>query len=475
MFTTRRVFDWQDQQRFARASCDSNPIHMDATAARRTSSGAPIVHGIHSLLWLLDRFAAENIFSKRVRSLRVQFPQPIYVGDEATLEISEIAQQQVRAKISVRGEEVVSASLGFEPVRKPVTLPQGTAQSMSPPAAPREIAFEQMSGLNGTLQFADTHTQLQEMFPDAARMFGISRVAALAYSSCVVGMIVPGLHSMYSGLELELHDLPASQPPAALRYAVLSVTPRFRLVRIGVEAEGIRGSLETISRLPPTQQASMQRVADVVRAGEFSSSVALVIGGSRGLGELTAKMLAAGGASVYITYAAGNSDARHVADSIIAAGGRCSIGSYDVRRPAREQLEALQIVPTHVYYFATPPIFRRKSGLFDAQRFAEFNEFYVHGFSDLAHACVLGRTDGVRLFYPSSVAVDTRPATMTEYSMSKAAGEILCADLSKYLPGLQIVSYRLPRLPTDQTNSVVHAEAADPATVLLPLLRQMHG
>lgn len=175
------------------------------------------------------------------------------------------------------------------------------------------------------------------------------------------------------------------------------------------------------------------------------------------------------------SYAAGSSDARRVADSIDAAGGKCSIGSYDVRRPAREQLEALQIAPTHVYYFATPPIFRRKAGLFDAQRFAEFNEFYVHGFSNLTHACALGRAGGVRLFYPSSVAVETRPATMTEYSMSKAAGEILCADLAKYLPGVQIVTYRLPRLPTDQTNSVVHAEAADPAGVLLPLLRQMHA
>ena len=37
------------------------------------------------------------------------------------------------------------------------------------------------------------------------------------------------------------------------------------------------------------------------------------------------------------------------------------------------------------------------------------------------------------MFYPSTVFVQDRPQEMTEYAMSKAAGEILCADIARYL------------------------------------------
>ena len=43
--------------------------------------------------------------------------------------------------------------------------------------------------------------------------------------------------------------------------------------------------------------------------GEFANVRALVIGGSRGLGEITAKIIAAGGGDVWITYRRGKEDA----------------------------------------------------------------------------------------------------------------------------------------------------------------------
>jgi hypothetical protein len=60
---------------------------------------------------------------------------------------------------------------------------------------------------------------------------------------------------------------------------------------------------------------------------------------------------------------------------------------------------------------------------------------------------------------------------MTEYAMAKAAGELLCADLVRAFPGLTIARPRLPRLPTDQTASILPAKAHDPVATLLPLLR----
>ena len=108
----------------------------------------------------------------------------------------------------------------------------------------------------------------------------------------------------------------------------------------------------------------------------------------------------------------------------------------------------------------------------DARLFDEFTAFYLTGFADLVEGGLRLRPEGITAFYPSTVYVDTRPAELTEYAMSKAAGEVLCADLPTQLRGLRIVARRLPRLPTDQTNSLVPVDTVDPLFVMLPLVRE---
>jgi hypothetical protein len=54
-----RTFTLQDQIAFAKFSGDYNPLHIDPVAARRLMFGAPVVHGIHSLLWALEYVAGK--------------------------------------------------------------------------------------------------------------------------------------------------------------------------------------------------------------------------------------------------------------------------------------------------------------------------------------------------------------------------------------------------------------------------------
>jgi NAD(P)-dependent dehydrogenase (short-subunit alcohol dehydrogenase family) len=287
-------------------------------------------------------------------------------------------------------------------------------------------------------------------------------------------MVVPGLHSFFAGLDVSFHG-GVSRDARALRFAVISTKARRRLVRIYIRGGGLEGSLETMNRALPVSQPSMAIVKPLVAKDEFAGSTALVVGGSRGLGELTAKLIAAGGGRVVITYAAGKSDAEAIAQEIRGAGGECETEAYDVRRTAAEQLAALGCIPTHLYYFATPMISRRKADLCDLQRLAEFNSFYIAGFLDVVKESLRRRPDGIAAFYPSSVYVEDRPAEMTEYAMSKAAAEILCADMQRYLPKLRVLTARLPRMATDQTSAVAHLGTANPIETLLPILRKMHS
>ena len=218
----------------------------------------------------------------------------------------------------------------------------------------------------------------------------------------------------------------------------------------------------------------MAAIEHLVATDEFKAAVALVVGGSRGLGEITAKLIAAGGGRVIITYASGRHDAERIAAEINRWGGRCSIITYDAREDADRQMRTLEWPPTHVYYFATPTISRRKADILVRERLDEFNEFYVHGFLRLVDAALHLRPSGISAFYPSTVYVQNRPAEMTEYAMSKAMGVILCADIPKYRRGVRVLMRRLPRVATDQTASIIPVLSQDPLSVMLPIIREMH-
>ena len=97
-----------------------------------------------------------------------------------------------------------------------------------------------------------------------------------------------------------------------------------------------------------------------------------------------------------------------------------------------------------------------------------FSRVYVDAFHECCQAL---HPRPLSVFYPSSVAVEQRPAGMLEYAMAKSAGEMLCDEMRS--SGWKIVKARLPRLLTDQTATVAQVETADPVEIMLPLIREM--
>jgi NAD(P)-dependent dehydrogenase (short-subunit alcohol dehydrogenase family) len=192
------------------------------------------------------------------------------------------------------------------------------------------------------------------------------------------------------------------------------------------------------------------------------------------LGELTAKLVATGGGRVLVTWNTGRDDAEKVAQEIRSAGGVCETLAYNARKLADEQLASLAHTPTHAYYFATPTIYRPQSELFDAERLNEFLAVYVDGFWRLSQA-LRTRRPSLSIFYPSSVFVAERPRGMTEYTMAKTAGEVLCSDMNASLAPMHVTLRRLPRLLTDQTSTIAARETALPVETMLPIIREVQS
>jgi hypothetical protein len=425
------------------------------------------VHGVHLLLWGLDALARSEPGLPPVRLLKAQFKHFVAIGERVAVTATR-AEAGVVLRFTATEMTIAQLVVDFGPAARAERL---SGEPVPAPAEARDLPFHAMAGMSGRLAFASSPDAIAAMFPAVSGWLGARRVAALAASTLLVGMVCPGLHSIYAGLTVETRDEPA--PEDSLGFRVTTADPRVRLVRMSVEGGGLGGAVQSYARTPPTDQMSLRDLADMVEPGEFSGAEALIIGGSRGLGEVTAKLLAAGGAKVALSYRVGSIEAEGVAGEIRSVGGVCETLAYDASLPAEPQLAGLAAAPTHAYYFATPKIFGAQSALFARARLDSFLTVYVEGFVNLAGALKARRRD-VSLFYPSSVAVTAseRPRGMLEYAMAKAAGETLCAEMNQAWPPLHVTVDRLPRLRTDQTASVIGESPPSPAGRVLPFVRE---
>jgi len=458
------TFGDDDQRTFAAASGDHNPMHMDPVAARRLISGRAVVHGVHTLLHALE--AARPAFVPRQASC--SFSSPVSVGDTvAFAQRSEPGRCTVAASVDglVCTEVVLDAA--SPPAAPP--LPERPLRVVGPLARPLDEAPGSQAAV--TFELPLQRSELDVRFPRAAALVGPGGLAALAACSTFVGMVCPGQHSVFSSLRFAL---PATAGDAQ-RFGVSKYDPRFRLFVTGLHGV-LAGELRAFLRPPPQPQPSMAEVAARVDAAEFRGTRSLVVGGSRGLGETTAKIIAAGGGDVWISYAAGRADAEAVAAEINAAGpGRCEVLPLDLGSPLTAASLAIDPATVDaVYYFATPRIYTRRSTVFDRRAFDAFAGFYLERFHEL---CLwlegAGRARPSQVYLPSTVFIDERPKGMTEYTMAKAAAEVLADDIGRSFANVRVQRTRLPRLATDQTSSILGLAVGSNLDALLPVVRQM--
>ena len=469
-----RAFNQDDQIFFARLSGDFNPIHMDPLAARRTQAGAPVVHGIHAVLWALDKLAENGMVTGEVSGVKVQFIKFIYVASTVMLNLRHRDEKSIKVELVVGGLTTTILTLTFGTSKQTceIALP-GVLERVVEREPAILIDLKEAAAQSGWLDVNRALTRIEGQFPHADSAIGARRVAAIAILSTLTGMVCPGMYSLFAAFAIDLVE--DSNHKDAVGFSVSETDERFRMIRMNVSGAGIRGSVQAFLRWPPIGQASFDEVSKVVAPAEFAGSTVLIVGGSRGLGALTAKVVAAGGGKVIVTYATGRKDAEKLAEEICGhtTHDACRVIQYDVRQDAASQLKLLETEVSHLYYFATTSIFRQKDGFFVSSLLDEFIEIYVKGFYDCCRVLNKNSSQALIAYYPSTVAIDNNPLSIIEYTMAKMAGEILCANMNRANTRTRVVVSRLPRLMTDQTATVVPATTAEPLDVLLPVIRQV--
>jgi NAD(P)-dependent dehydrogenase (short-subunit alcohol dehydrogenase family) len=456
-----RSFSLNDQIAFARLSSDWNPMHLDQAFARRTQVGAPVVHGIHNLAWAAD--AVLHRFPLKVANIRARFLQPLYLDETALVRIRDRTDKQIEFEVVAADTVVALIKLSTQPGK----LAAGGGHPPAPArfSEPAHLRFEQLADQAGAVATGDA--DVRSPFPALSDSIGASAVRALLATSQIVGMACPGLHSLFAGLDISCD--PENPPESALAYAVRKTDARFRSLQIDVAGSGIAGRLDAFARPAPPSQPTMSEISPRVAGSPFAGQKSLIVGGSRGLGEVTAKIVAAGGGRPVITYRESRQDAERVCAEILGAGGQCEILPYDALMPASEQLGELGGVDS-CYYFATPKIFQRKSALYEPEKLRTFLSYYADGLFDLCTALARDGAGKVAVFYPSTVAIDQGTSATAEYAMAKIAGEILARHVDEFMANIKVLARRLPRILTDQTATVGVASVDNALDVMLPIV-----
>lgn len=468
----KKYFDQENQIRFANLSGDYNPMHIDTVKARRYLFGFQVVHGMHSALWAMNQyFSTIEANSINIVSLQAKFLKPLGLDIPVVIKEELVGLNKVLIKLVGEGKvPTIFMSLKIQWNTENQEPNNNDFNSNKFNQKPITLEKDQVKDNEGEVDILMNNSIFKDMFPTLFSKCNTYQISFLATTTRLVGMICPGLNSVYSALKVSF--LNSEILDKKLNYKVKSFDERFSRLKIGLLSSNYSGEIKSFVRPSLNTFPSIKRFVAFVNPEEFPNVKALIIGGSRGLGEVCAKLLGAGGAEVLLTYYAGREDAEVIAAEINSLGKKTAtalqLDVLKLNQAAKDKIEAFK--PTHLFYLATPYIGKSEEGDFQQLKFEDFCSYYINGF----HNVFKGVCKNVSfVFYPSTIYVESPPIDMLEYASAKSAGESLCRGLSTAYPEITFLQPRIPRVETDQTKGVFQRKNADPIPIVLKYLRDL--
>jgi NAD(P)-dependent dehydrogenase (short-subunit alcohol dehydrogenase family) len=468
----------EDMDLFAAASGDVNPLHVSQEYARSTPFGERVVYGALAVLAVCRDAPARSGYE--VASIQAEFRAPLALGvsyvpaveageAETHATLRDGAALLLDVRLAFRRVETRSALDDGDPVR-------GNQVRRTVPAALSLPDLHEGWKLDGTWAPSVTGLRrLSERFELARAGLDELALASLLWSSYVIGMEVPGERALFWKLGLELPARRAANVELPLPYSisVSRVNDGFAAVSLDVALRAgdetiARGSLGAFvredSRRPDA--AALRRL--LPEGQSLENRVALVIGGSRGLGASFAQACALQGAKVVLVYRDSVAAAERVraelgedADRIETIRGDASDAEWcrEVLRPVLLDLGNLDLLVCN----ASPPIRPLSLAPETLGRFEQFvdRSLRLAVAPTTALAADVAAAAGTILFV-SSTALETLPREWPHYVTAKAALEGFATWVAAAHPKVRVLVVRPPKLLTDQMNTVMGRVDAHP-------------
>jgi 3-oxoacyl-[acyl-carrier protein] reductase len=175
---------------------------------------------------------------------------------------------------------------------------------------------------------------------------------------------------------------------------------------------------------------------------KLKGKVAVVTGGSKGIGAAIAKALAAEGASVVVNYASSKSGADKVVAAITAAGGKAVAVGGDVSKAA----EAQGLIAAAIKNYGRLDILVNNSGVYEFSPIESVTEDSFHKLFNInvlgllltTQAAVKHLGEGASIINIGSAVSRITPANSSVYTGTKGAVDAITGVLSRELGARKI-------------------------------------
>ena len=462
-----------DMALFTALSRDVNPLHTSSDYARRTAFGEPVVFGILGALATLQQTPPRPV--QALSKVSLLFLNPLFVGVHYRVVVTSDAIQDTIEVLDGRRPMVQSTFIYQDATGRATTsLPSVEAMaSRTVPAEWDEATLPRNLRVAG--EYLPPSSEIERLIAGwQLHDKGITpaQIAALAWTSYVVGMEIPGKQAAYSRLEMSLTaDQSAAAAPYSYTVELVRSDPRFSLLRLVAQlfvGETVVADAQIEAfLLSDSRTCSLDALEKWLPPSQIlKGTVALVIGGSRGLGAALVGALASQGSTVLLNYSSSQREAEALRDSLAGTQGEVRLLAGDAADQdwCREQSESVvrEFGGLDFLVCNASPVIRPLD--FTADTLERFHQFVDQSLRlvtvPLAAFLEPLRLRNGRPVVISSIYARTAPADIPHYVAAKSAIEGLVRSIITRDAAAHGVLVRPPKMLTDQTNTPMGKKGA---------------
>ena len=285
--------------------------------------------------------------------------------------------------------------------------------------------------------------------------------------SFFVGMVCPGKYSLISSIDINLNS--GKAPNSDIFYKVKKKDKRFNRFEIHF-SNTISGQVFAFSYNVPFQEKLSFFKKRIKKNISLYKKNSLIIGGSRGLGEDTSKILASAGSNIILTYFIGKQDAKKIKKEINRhTNVKCKTLKLDLSNSSFiKKIKKLKKID-FIFYFATIKITSTK--IFNFELYKKYKKIYCSNFYKMCKIVNQISSSKIKVFFPSTIFINEKQKKYSEYVRAKKDSEKIIKKINKNFKRVKVISFRLPVMNTSQNISILNQNKKNSQNLLIPIIK----
>lgn len=442
-----KIYKQEDQIEFAKISKDYNDIHLEKNIARKLIFGQQIVHGVNILITALKLLKNYN---KKIRVISCEFKEPIFLYKKITFfKIENNSSTTILVKSNKEIKTIISINNDIHNIYKNDSIKLDNSKKN------KKILINRNKFL-----VPKNYLGLKKFFSEVQ----IKEILSLSF---FIGIIYPGKYSLIAGLHIDFRQNLIAN--SNISFSVIKIDQRIN--KSIIEFQGnIIGNIFAFSYKIPIFK-NIEKLKKKIRPiNTLKNKSSLIIGGSRGLGEITSKILSILGSKIYLTYYMGKIEATKIKDDIQKiVKNECKIIKLNMLdKKFITKIKDISNID-YIFYFASPKILN--SNFFDIKLFNNYKKIYCDNFYKICKTLNSKSKKKIKVFYPSTIFLDYKIKKFREYVKAKSHGEKIVKKINKQFKNINVCSIRLPEMNTSQNISILKRNKIDNEKIMTSIIK----